>query len=53
MNKLIKEALKDIQDWNEYRKDTDDGNLKYWLTRMYRQGYIDALEWSIKNAKNK
>jgi ribosomal protein S8 len=52
MNKLIKEALKDIRNWREIETVEEcDSNLKYWLTRMYRQGYIAGLEWTIENRK--
>ena len=49
MNRLIKEALKDI--WSLEQSDHQKEIAEYWLKRMFREGRIDALDWTIKNNK--
>ena len=53
MNKLINEALRNIKEWRELKLDNGDHNLKYWLTHLYRQGYIAGLEFTLKNHAKK
>ena len=51
MNKLIKEALKDIETCASTDDRGEEVYIKYWLRRLYQEGYIDGLEWTIENNK--
>jgi hypothetical protein len=47
MNKLINEALKDI--WSLEEPENQKIITKYWLRRMFREGKIAGLQWSLQN----
>ena len=44
MNKLIKEALKDIARIEKELPELKEGTIKYWLRHAYMQGQINILE---------
>ena len=49
MNKLIKEALKDLETIKVTIPTTYAGAVEYWLRRAYLRGRIDQLKKIIKN----
>ena len=51
MNKLIKEALKDIARVDKELPVYKEHAIKYWLGHLYRQGYMAGLVWTIENRK--